>query len=136
MKTSEKIASAVTPFIGKVLTSKMIVALTLENYPDTNPGSIMPSDCAGPNPRSGAIYSDQLFSRVGSDYLVLAIDKRVSKPSTRGERGVSLADALASAKALLAVKPAVTPAVAVNPAVSAQQVAQGKAQGNGQAKQA
>lgn len=102
MRNTEKIAAAVAKFIGKELTSKMIVGLTLEMFPGTNQGSILPSDHAGPNPRSGVIYADQLFQRTANGYLVLPVDKRTRKPAT-GRSTETLQDAVKAARALLAV---------------------------------
>lgn len=108
MKNTEKIASVVTPLVGLVLTSKEITALVLERFPDTNPASILPSDHAGANPRSGAVYADQLFAREGNGkFRVLAVADRVSKPRT-GRSSQSLTDALASVKAKIAVAQAST----------------------------
>lgn len=101
MTNVQKTAVAVAPFVGKVLTSKQVIALTLAKYPEVNPGSILPSDYAGPNQKSGAVYADQIFQRTPTGFLVLPADKHVRKPSTRGARGESLESALKSAMALL-----------------------------------
>lgn len=101
MTNTEKIAEACKPFVGKTLTSKMLVALVLDKYPDTNAGSILASDHAGPNPKSGVIYADQLFDRSSTGYVVRATS--VPKPRT-GRSKQSMADALAAANALLGVK--------------------------------
>ncbi len=99
MTVNEKIASALAGFAGKVLSSKQIVALTSEAYPDTNIGSILPSDHAGVNSR-GVQYARQILQRTGSGYLVLTPDQYVEKPGVSRSRE-TLAEAAASARALL-----------------------------------
>jgi hypothetical protein len=101
MTNVEKCYEAVKGAEGKVITSKMAVAATVAKYPDVNPGSILPSDYAGPNQKSGTVYADQIFERVPGGFLVLPKSKHVKKPSTRGTRGESLADAFKSFQALL-----------------------------------
>lgn len=99
MTNTQKIEAATRPFVGKVLSSKQIVAVTLAAFPDVNAGSILPSDHAGAN-RNGNVYADQLFERAGAGFKVLDAAEIVRKPKT-GRSRESLADALASAKALI-----------------------------------
>lgn len=98
MTNTAKIADVTKSFVGKTLTAKMVVALVLAKYPDTNAGSILASDYAGPNPKSGVIYADQLFDRVTGGYVVRAT--AILKPKT-GRSKQSLTDALVQANALL-----------------------------------
>jgi ABC-type lipopolysaccharide export system ATPase subunit len=106
MTNTQKIQAATRPFIGKTLTSKQIVALTLAAFPDTKLGSILPSDHAGAG-KTGNVYADQLFARTNAGYVVLADADIVRKPKT-GRTRESLADALASAQALLKTTDATT----------------------------
>ena len=101
MTNTQKIETACKPFVGKVLTSKQIIAVTLEAFPDANAGSILPSDHAGVNSK-GNVYADQLFERTSTGFRVLPADEITRKPKGTRSRE-SMADALASAKALLSV---------------------------------
>lgn len=95
MTNVEKTANAVKLHIGKQLTAKEIVALTVNAYPDVVPASIMPSDYV-----VGSKYSNlQLFTKTGNTYTVV---QPVVIPRRASNRGVSLQDALASAMAKLA----------------------------------
>lgn len=102
MTVSEKLQAVLAPFAGKTLSTKQIQALVLEQFPETNIGSILPSDYAGAN-RNGVQYGDKLLSRAGSGYTVLAPEQCERKPRS-GRSRESLDSALASAKALITPK--------------------------------
>lgn len=99
MTNTEKIVSVTRPFVGKSLTSKQVIALVLNTYPETNPASIMVSDHAGANSK-GITYASQVFDRFYTGYLVRSA---VVAKATKARGRVSMADALAQANALLAV---------------------------------
>jgi hypothetical protein len=99
MTNTDKIRVATRPFIGKSLTAKEIQAVVLAEFPDTQLGSILPSDHAGANSK-GNVYADQLFSRESGQYLVLADSDIVVKPKTARSR-MTLSAALASAQGKL-----------------------------------
>jgi hypothetical protein len=101
MTNTEMMKQATRPFVGKTLTSKQIIAVTMEKFPTAKQGSLLPSDHAGENSK-GNVYADQLFTRTATGYLVRPDAEIVSKPKTSRTRE-TLTDALASAKALLAV---------------------------------
>lgn len=104
MKIVDSVALALTAYVGKALTSKQIVAVTINKFPEleARKSSILPSDYAGANPKSGVVYADQILQRqANGTFLVLPADKRINKPSTRGARGESMESALKSAEALL-----------------------------------
>jgi hypothetical protein len=99
MTNTDKIRVATRPFVGISLSAKEIQAVVLKSFPDTQVGSILPSDHAGANSK-GNVYADQLFQRDGGKYIVLADDAIVSKPKTARSR-MTLDAALASAQAKL-----------------------------------
>lgn len=101
MTNTQMLEISTRPFVGKTLTGKQIVAVTLEKFPTANPASLLPSDHAGAN-RSGVVYADQLFSREATGYGVLATEAIIRKARKSGQRGESLASALAAAKRLIA----------------------------------
>jgi hypothetical protein len=124
MTNCEKIRNAVKPYAGQTLTSGKIISLVLSMYPGTNPTSIIPSDHAGPNPRSGRSYCScdgtnrQLFSRSGDGFVVrgTAADAPLSaaQPSKvlkGGSPAVSLGsdDLNALVKSLSAMKSSIRP---------------------------
>ncbi|HXQ39263.1 MAG TPA: hypothetical protein VN843_35010 [Anaerolineales bacterium] len=104
MTNTEMMKKATREFVGKVLTAKQIIAVTLAMFPTAKQGSILPSDHAGANSK-GNVYADQLFLRVATGYKVLPDAEIVAKPKTARTRE-TLQDALVSARALLAVTPA------------------------------
>lgn len=97
MTNAETLAVLFAPYKGKKFTAKEIQAV----FADATGKSLntSPSDFAGPNPRSGVVYSDQVFDRSGSDYVVR--DAVIAKPKT-GRSSQSLASALASFHAKVA----------------------------------
>jgi len=95
MTNTDKIRNATRPFVGISLSAKEIQAVVLAQYPDTQVGSILPSDHAGANSH-GNVYADQLFQRDGGKYLVLSDDAIVAKPKSPRSR-MTLDAALASA---------------------------------------
>lgn len=99
MTNTEKIRVATAAFVGIPLTAKQIQAVVLEAFPETNVGSILPSDHAGANSK-GNVYADQLFARDGGNYTRLPDAEIVIKPRSERSR-VTLEQALASAKAKL-----------------------------------
>lgn len=105
---TKAIEVSVAPFAGKVLTAKEITAVTVAAYPElaAKVSSFNISDHA-PSGKQANQYADYLFERSGSGYKVLASDAIVRRPksSGRGNRGVSLTDALASALAKLQTAP-------------------------------
>lgn len=113
MTNTQMLESATRPYIGKVLTGKMIVAVTLAAFPAANPASLLPSDHAGAN-RSGVVYADQLFSREATGYGVLATEKIIRKPRKSGTRGESLESALIAAQKLIAASEATDEATEEN----------------------
>ena len=101
MTNTQMIESALRPFVGKTLTSKQVIAVVCDTFPQAKQSSILPSDHAGVNSK-GNVYADQLLERTASGYRVLDASEIVRKPKTSRSRE-SLSDALASAKALLSV---------------------------------
>lgn len=101
MTNTQKIVNATRNHVGHVLSAKMVQALVLAMYPETNAASIMVSDHAGANSK-GITYASQVFDRVPTGYLVRA-DVIVKATKARGQ--VSMADALAQANALLQASP-------------------------------
>lgn len=99
MTNKAKARSAFAQFVGHTLTSKQVKAVMIAA--GIPAGSALPSDYAGPNPKSGTIYADQLFNRVAGGYQVRPESDWIAKPSTGGS-SESLEDALASARALIA----------------------------------
>lgn len=81
MSNHEKAKFAFASLVGAVLTSAQAKQVMIDA--GINPGSALPSDYAGPNPKSGAIYNVQLFDRVGSGYKVREVANWIDKPSTR-----------------------------------------------------
>jgi hypothetical protein len=91
MTNAEKLANIFTPLAGKSFTAKEIQAAFQAQYGESL--STSPSDFAGANPRSGVVYSDQVFDRSGSNYI--ARQEVIRKPrATRNTQ--TMADALAS----------------------------------------
>ncbi len=112
MTNTEMMRKATREFVGKTLTSKQIIAVTVAMFPNAKQGSILPSDHAGANSK-GNVYADQLFTRSATGYVVRPDAEIVSKPKTTRTRE-TLTDALASAKALLQVTVAPAPVIAAN----------------------
>lgn len=81
MSNHEKAKLAFASLVGAILTSAQAKQVMIDA--GINPGSALPSDYAGPNPKSGAIYNVQLFDRVGSGYKVREQSAWIDKPSTR-----------------------------------------------------
>lgn len=99
MTNTEKIRVATAPFVGIPLSAKEIQAVTLKAFPDTQLGSILPSDHAGANSK-GNVYADQLFTRDGGKYVRLPDAEIVTRPKT-GRSRQTMEQALASAQAKL-----------------------------------
>ena len=118
MTNTEKIESVVKAFAGKTLSVKQVQALVLEAFPDTPTGSILVSDHSRVRSTDGTLtlkpgqataYADGLFEATATGYRVLPANEIQRKPTKRGARGQSLAEALASAKALIAANTPSTP---------------------------
>jgi hypothetical protein len=89
MKIHDKIAEAMKQHVGRTLSSKKVIDLVMKKFPGTNPTSIVPGDCSGPNPKSGRSYckcsgtTRQIFKRQDEAYKVLAVTGTVNGQASR-----------------------------------------------------
>lgn len=123
MTNTDKIVAATRKHVGHTLSAKMVQALVLAQFPDTNPASIMVSDHAGANSK-GITYCDQVFDRSATGYVVRA--EVVRKPKTARSKQ-STAGALIAANALLQVNVAQGKAIVVPPPAPTNGAVQAKA---------
>lgn len=122
MTIVKKVAIALASAVGKEFSSKEIKALTIDKFPElkSQESSILPGDYVGEKDSRLALpagtvrtlanggrvfYADRILKATANGFLVLPVSEHVMKPSTKGAKGVSLDDALVTAKAKIATAP-------------------------------